>query len=97
MISRAAGLVAILAPISLMGCDLPPISPERAYEICSEEARRAAGPTGSVGLGVGSSGVTGNFEVTVTDDFIRGRDPQVVYDSCFRRRTGAGPTRPLIL
>ena len=26
-----------------------------------------------------------------------GRDPQVVYDNCFRQLTGAGPTRPLIL
>lgn len=97
MMRRLSWCAVMLVPLALAGCDVPPISPERAYEICSEQARRAAGPTGTVGLGVGSSGVSGNFEVTVTDDFVRGRDPYLVYENCFRQRTGAGPTRPLIL
>jgi hypothetical protein len=73
------------------------MSPGRAYETCSERARNAAGPTGRVGLGVGSDGAVGDLDLTITSDFVRGRDPYIVYDTCFRQLTGAGPTRPLVL
>jgi hypothetical protein len=73
------------------------ISAERAYERCSERARLADHPRGSVALGASSEGAFGGLDVTITSDFIAGRDPQVVYDTCFRNLTGAGPTRPLIL
>jgi hypothetical protein len=88
--------VAMALPM-LTACDTT-MSPERAYEQCSERARLAAHPRGSVGMGVGSGGnALGNLDVTVTSDFLTGRDPYVVYDTCFRNLTGAGPTRPLIL
>ncbi len=89
--------VAVLLTLGLVtACG--PISPERAYQICSERARNAAGPTGSVGIGVGSGGrVATEIDLTITSDFLRGRDPELVYDECFRQRTGAGPTRPLRL
>lgn len=86
-----------LVAAGLAGCGPQMLSPDRAYEVCSERARQAAGPTGRIGIGVGSDGPIGNLEVTVTDDYLRGRDPNLVYDTCFRQRTGAGPTRPLIL
>lgn len=90
-------LVAVVLPLVLSACDRT-VSPGRAYEQCSERARLAERPRGSVGLGVGSGGnALGSLEMTVTSDFLRGRDPYVVYDQCFRRLTGAGPTQPLIL
>ena len=65
--------------------------PERAAEICEERARGAAGPTGEIGIGVNSErGIVTNAEVAITSDFIRGRDPQVVYDQCVRNLTGQG-------
>jgi hypothetical protein len=74
------------------------MSPERAYEECAERAWLAERPRGSVGMGVGSGGnPVGDLDVTITSDFLAGRDPYVVYDTCFRNLTGAGPTRPLIL
>jgi hypothetical protein len=73
------------------------MSPERAYEECTERARLAEQPRGRIGIGAGSEGVAGNLDVTITSDFIAGRDPYIVYDTCFRNLTGAGPTRPLIL
>ena len=94
---RLALLLLALSSLALAACDVP-VSPERAYEQCSERARLAAAPRGSIGLGVTSDGrTTGGLSVAVSNDFLQGRDPQTVYDSCFRRLTGAGPTRPLIL
>ncbi|NKX44093.1 hypothetical protein [Roseicyclus persicicus] len=94
---RAALLLLLaLSPLALAACG-GTVSPERAYEECSERARLAVRPRGTVGLGVGSGGPVGSLDVTITSDFIAGRDPNLVYDSCFRNLTGAGPTRPLIL
>ena len=93
---RALVIAAMVLPV-LTACDTT-ISPDRAYEQCSERARLAERPRGSVAAGVGSGGrVLSDLDVTVTSDFLTGRDPYVVYDTCFRNLTGAGPTRPLIL
>lgn len=94
---KALLVIPALAIAGLAGCDTT-VSPERAYEQCSERARLAAGPRGSVGIGVGSGGrAVGGLDVTISSDFLAGRDPYIVYDNCFRRLTGAGPTRPLVL
>ncbi|QBX99637.1 hypothetical protein E2K80_01950 [Rhodophyticola sp. CCM32] len=73
------------------------MSAARAYETCTDRARAATGPTGSIGVGVGSGGASTNIEIGISTDYLAGRDPQLVYDRCFRQLTGAGPTRPLIL
>lgn len=74
-----------------------PMSAERAADVCEDRARAATGPTGEVGIGVGSEGVGGNFEIGITSDYIQGRDPFVVYEECVRQKTGQGPIRPLEL
>ena len=86
----------VLIPCALVGLALTacgPMSSSRAYEICSERAR----PRGTVGVGVGSGGASATGSITITSDYIQGRDPYLVYDNCFRQHTGAGPTRPLSL
>ena len=88
--------IAALAGALLAGCDTT-VSPERAYDQCSERARLAAQPRGEIGFGVGSGGPSAGASLTISSDFITGRDPQLVYENCFRNLTGAGPTRPLIL
>jgi len=85
-----------LALSVLTACDSV-VSADQAYEQCSERARLAAQPRGQIGIGAGSAGPVARAELTITSDFIARRDPQVVYDTCFRNLTGAGPTRPLIL
>ena len=75
-----------------------PVSPERAADMCEERARAATGPTGEVGVGITSDGdARGHFEIGITSDYIRGRDPYEVYDSCVREKSGQGPIRPLVL
>ncbi|MGI9393391.1 MAG: hypothetical protein ACR2OY_01965 [Boseongicola sp.] len=75
-----------------------PMSPERAADFCEDRARDATGPIGGVHIGVGSGGhVHTGVAIGVTSDYLRGSDPQVVYEDCVRQKTGQGPIRPLIL
>ena len=74
-----------------------PMSPELAAQQCQDRARAATGPTGSVSIGVSNRGPVLGAEIGITDDYLRGRDPYVVYDECVRQKTGQGPVRPLDL
>lgn len=79
----------------LAACDLPPPDPARVADQCEEQARAAQAPTGSVTLGVNNrSGGFARGSVGVTSDFLTGRDPVQVYESCVFRRTGELPIRP---
>jgi hypothetical protein len=72
-----------------------PVSLQQAERECLSQARLAQQPRGSVGLGIGSDGrahVKG--DVTITSDFLQGRDPAQVYDNCVVRRSGQFPSRP---
>jgi hypothetical protein len=87
---------ALLVALTLTACG--PVSPERAADMCEDRANAAAGPTGEVGIGINNSGkVSTGFEVGITSDYIRGRDPHAVYEECVRQKTGQGPIRPLVL
>lgn len=91
-------IAAILALLALAAC--APISPERAADECEERARAARGATGSVGVGVNSERgaiMTSDITININSDFLTGRDPYEVYDSCVRAKTGQGPIRPLSL
>lgn len=91
MIRNAPLLLLLLAACA-------PPSPERVAEICEERARAAQGPTGGVTIGTNSS--TGGFasvEIGVSSDFVTGRDPVEVYESCVFDRTGQLPVRPPVL
>ncbi len=86
---------ACLGLLLLAACG--PVSAERAADMCEDRARAATGPTGEIGIGVGSDGPGGSFEIGVTSDYILGRDPYIVYEECVRQKTGQGPIRPLEL
>ncbi|MEM6385953.1 MAG: hypothetical protein AAF718_06925 [Pseudomonadota bacterium] len=92
---RAYPISSALLLLGMAACG--PVSPERAADMCEDRARAATGPTGEVGVGVGSGGVGGRVEIGITSDFIQGRDPFVVYEECVRQKTGQGPIRPLNL
>jgi len=85
----------LLSVTMLAACG--PVSPERAADMCEDRARAATGPTGEVGIGVGSNGGSGSIEIGITSDYIQGRNPYEVYESCVRQKSGQGPIRPLEL
>ena len=88
-------LLSVLASQALIAC-VPP-SPEMAANQCEERARAATGPTGSVTLGVSNRGPMVGAEIGITNDYLQGRDPYILYDECVRQKTGQGPIRPLKL
>ncbi len=86
----------LLCAVGLAACG--PVSPELAADQCEEQARRAAGPTGEVGIGINSDGdTTSSVSIGISSDFLLGKDPQKVYEDCVFRKTGQGPIRPLRL
>jgi hypothetical protein len=91
---RLTGLIVVLA---VLGAGGPPTQPQAQHGEAqsSQEARGAAGPTGQVAVGVSSSnGLRSGISIGVTDDFLRGHDPAVVYAACYIRLTGAAPLTP---
>jgi hypothetical protein len=84
----------ILIPLALCACG--PVSVQQAERECFQQARLAAAPRGEIAVGVDSNGnVGGEFELNVSSDYLQGKDPAAVYDSCVVRRSGELPTRPL--
>jgi hypothetical protein len=91
---RLTGLIVVLSVLAACGPPTLPIA-QQVEAKCSQEARGAAGPTGQVAVGVSSSnGLRSGISIGVTDDFLRGHDPAVVYAACYIRLTGAAPLTP---
>jgi hypothetical protein len=86
--------LALVLPAVLLACG--PIPLPQAERECFQRARLAQQPRGEIGVGVGSDGkVRSQFEMTVTSDFLQGRDPSAVYDACVFQKSGQPPSRPL--
>ncbi|SLN23232.1 hypothetical protein [Roseisalinus antarcticus] len=77
----------------LVGCG--PVSPDRAADLCEQRARDAQGPSGALRVGTNSrNGPYVNGEISVTSDYLQGRDPMELYRSCVFNYTGGSPIRP---
>ena len=85
----------ILAPaIALAACG--PIPVNRAEEQCFDRARLAAKPRGMISAGVNSNGdAMGGLKLEVSSDYLMGRDPSAIFDTCVYQKSGQPPTRPL--
>jgi hypothetical protein len=87
--------VAVVVAGGMAACAPVPVDPERVAQQCEARAQAAQGPTGSVSIGVNSrSGPSVGAAIGVTGDFLAGRDPMQVYESCVFQRTGQAPIRP---
>jgi hypothetical protein len=87
-------LVAALPVLATCG----PVSREAAEAECFERARLATQPRGEVYVGstVGPGGRPyAGGKVTITSDFLQGRDPSALYDACVFNRSGQPPSQPL--
>ncbi|MGC9446226.1 hypothetical protein [Cereibacter johrii] len=71
-----------------------PMSVQRAEEVCFERARLAEAPRGTIGVGAGKGGMVSDLELTVTSDYLMGRDPSALFDACVYQKSGQPPTRP---
>ncbi|MGQ0564690.1 MAG: hypothetical protein ACT4OK_06425 [Gemmobacter sp.] len=83
-----------VAPLVLLAA-CAPIPVERAERLCVDDARLATGPRGTFGVGIGSDGPSAMLDVTVSSDYLSGRDPAQVFAACVRRRSGQPPTKAL--
>lgn len=72
-----------------------PIPVEQAERACLDDARRAAGPTGEIGIGLTTEGARARGKVEISSDWLMGRDPSAVFDTCVVQRSGQMPGRPL--
>ncbi len=85
-----------LLPLACLLAACGPMSVQQAERECFERARLAAAPRGEVSVGVGSDGKTaGGVELSVSSDYILGKDPSAVYEICVTSKSGQLPTRPL--
>jgi hypothetical protein len=81
--------------MALCLCSCGPVSLHQAEAQCFVRANQARSPLSGSTLGMGSAGLNNDMRVTITSDFIQGRDPSEVYNSCVFQKSGQPPSRPL--
>jgi hypothetical protein len=97
------GMVFLTASIGLAACAAPkPISVERAMAQCTQRARSAIKPDITVGVGIGTGGGRGTkvgagIGIELSSDYLKGTDPEDVYETCVVAKSGEKPTEPLKL
>ncbi len=93
--------IGLATMVGISGCaDPKPITVERAMAQCTDRARSAVKPDVNVGVGVGigkrvSTGV--GIGIELSSDYLKGRDPEDVYEECVVAKSGEKPTQPLTL
>ena len=84
----------LILPLILAACG--PVSVQQAERECFDRARLAQQPRGTVKLGGTSTGkVAGGLELNVSSDYLLGKDPSAVFETCVMAKSGQAPTRPL--
>lgn len=79
--------------LALAACGPVPLA--QAERDCLADARLAERPRGTVELGVGSGGRRhAALDLEISADYLAGRDPEKVWQSCVYSRSGQFPTRP---
>lgn len=81
-----------LAVLSACG----PTSLRQAESQCFLRARQAVNPLAGSSVGVGTEGLyIDDVTLSVSSDFLRGRDPSTVYETCVMQKSGQLPSQPL--
>lgn len=93
---RLAQLATVVSVLLLSGCG--PMSLAEAERQCFERARMARAPTGQISVGAASDGrKAAGVELNVSSDFLLGKDPSAVYETCVMSKAGEAPSRPLYM
>ena len=84
------GIIAVVSSLVISACSLPQMTYAEALAFCQDKADAAAGPQGEVELSVGTVGTNASFSISVSDSFIRGDDPAIVYETCMNELSQNG-------
>lgn len=68
-----------------------PMTEERARAQCSERAAAAAGPQTTIGIGIGTGGTSAGISIGLSADYLAGRSPDEVFDTCMQQLLGQTP------
>ncbi len=82
--------IVVVATVIVAACTPRQMTYAEAREYCQEKADAAAGPQGEIGVSTGTSGTNFSFGISVSDSFLRGDDPNVVYDTCMNELSANG-------
>lgn len=92
-------ILSLIAITGLSACAKPkPISVEQAMAQCTEKAAKSVKPNINVdvGIGVGHRVRTGvGIGIELTPDYLLGRDPHEVYETCVVAKSGEKPTKKM--
>lgn len=92
--SRGWHFAPLLALAFIAGCG--PMTLAEAERQCFERARLAQQPRGQVSVGMNSDGdAIGGLKLEVSSDYLMGRDPAQVFESCVMSKAGQPPSRPV--
>jgi hypothetical protein len=83
----------LLALAFIAGCG--PMTLAEAERQCFERARLAQQPRGEVYFGGSTNGAVAGIDLTISSDYLSGRDPSAVFESCVMSKAGEPPSRPL--
>ena len=86
--------IAFVIPVLLTLTACGPVSREQAERDCLPRARLAEQPRGEIRAGMSSDGPTFGGEISISTDYIMGRDPAQIYDQCVMAKSGELPSRP---
>lgn len=87
-------LAPLLALAFMAGCG--PMTLAEAERQCFDRARLAQQPRGQVAVGMNSAGeAIGGLKLEVSSDYLMGRDPAQVFESCVMSKAGQPPSRPV--
>ena len=84
------GITAVAFGLILSACTMPQMTYVEAIAFCQDKADAAAGPQGAVGLSVGTGGTNASFSISLSDSYLRGDDPEVVYETCMNELSQNG-------
>ena len=85
-----------LAPLVLLMAACGPMTVQQAERECLARAQLAEKPRGMVKVGGTSAGkAAGGISLQVSTDYILGKDPSAIFETCVMSKSGEAPTRPL--
>ncbi|MBL4873076.1 MAG: hypothetical protein JKY41_06700 [Rhodobacteraceae bacterium] len=84
------GVIVSVIGLVLSACTAPQKTYVEAVAFCRDKADAASGPQGALGLSVGTGGTNASISISVSDAFLRGDDPEVVYETCMNELSQNG-------